>query len=90
MLLGFNPKGVARKNKGTSEFTSTREWLLGRGWDENLFIDSSIPSIEELDLVAPHCPIYIPRICGHAFLVNSKALEICHVHPNTTVPEGEP
>ncbi|MBU5210513.1 amidohydrolase [Heyndrickxia oleronia] len=81
-------KELLEKIKERANSLQPGEWLLGRGWDENLFIDSSIPLIEELDLVAPHCPIYIPRICGHAFLVNSKALEICHVHPNTTVPEG--
>lgn len=64
------------------------EWLLGRGWDENLFTDSTIPTIEELDAVTPHCPLFISRICGHAFLVNSKALEMCHYHPTMTVPEG--
>ena len=64
------------------------EWLIGRGWDENLFTDGSIPTIEELDQASPHIPLYIPRICGHAAIVNTKALEIAHYHPNITVPEG--
>src|SRR5690625_1904316 len=64
------------------------EWLIGRGWDENLFVDGSIPTIEELDEVAPHCPLFIPRICGHAFLVNHQALEVSQYHPAMEVPEG--
>ncbi|MFS0784426.1 amidohydrolase [Bacillus sp. 1P06AnD] len=55
---------------------SKGEWLLGMGWDENLFDDGGIPSIEELDAVAPHCPVYLKRTCHHAFLVNSKAIDI--------------
>jgi predicted amidohydrolase YtcJ len=58
------------------------------GWDENLFTDGTIPTIEELDRVAPNCPIYLKRICHHAFLVNSKALEMCHYHASTEVPAG--
>src|SRR5699024_9620367 len=64
------------------------EWLLGRGWDENLFADGIIPSIQELDYVAPHCPLFISRVCGHAFLTNSKALEASHYHSSIKVPEG--
>lgn len=64
------------------------EWLVGRGWDENLFTDSTIPTIEELDHVAPHNPLFIPRTCGHAFLVNSLALEVSSYHPDIEVPEG--
>lgn len=64
------------------------EWLLGRGWDENLFTDGGIPDIQELDHVAPHNPLFMPRICTHAFLVNTKALDVCNYHPSITVPEG--
>src|SRR5690625_2817240 len=64
------------------------EWLIGRGWDENLFTDGGIPTIEELDRAAPHVPLFITRVCSHAFLVNTKALEYCGYHPSMTVPEG--
>lgn len=63
-------------------------WLIGMGWDENLFEEGTIPTIEELDHIAPHCPIYLKRICHHAFLVNSKALEISNYHPSIEVPMG--
>src|SRR5699024_853263 len=64
------------------------EWLIGRGWDENLFTDGGIPTIEELDHAAPNTPLFITRVCSHAFLVNTKALEYCGYHPSMTVPEG--
>lgn len=64
------------------------KWLIGMGWDENLFTEGIIPTIEELDSVAPHCPLYLKRICHHAFLVNTKALEMCHYHPSISVPTG--
>ncbi|MFC4024353.1 amidohydrolase [Oceanobacillus longus] len=64
------------------------EWLLGGGWDENLFTDGGIPLIHELDHVAPHNPLYLTRICEHAAIVNRKALEITNYHPTMAVPVG--
>src|SRR5699024_1318118 len=79
---------MLEKIKNRAHTLEPGEWLVGRGWNENLFTDGSIPTIEELDHVAPHCPLYIPRICGHASLVNSKALEVSNYHPGISVPEG--
>lgn len=64
------------------------EWIIGGGWDENLFQHGSTPTISELDYVAPRNPLFLDRICLHAALVNSKALEISNYHPSITVPEG--
>ncbi|SFQ47559.1 hypothetical protein SAMN05421670_2242 [Psychrobacillus psychrotolerans] len=64
------------------------EWILGRGWDENTFLDKRIPTIEELDYVSLNIPLYLPRICGHASLVNSTAFKISGYHPHMTIPYG--
>lgn len=64
------------------------QWVLGSGWDENLFTDGSIPTISELDFVSPGNPLLLSRICLHAAVVNSKALEVSGYHPDMPVPEG--
>jgi predicted amidohydrolase YtcJ len=64
------------------------EWIVGGNWDENLFTDGTIPTISELDYVAPGNPLLLSRICRHAAVTNSKALEISNYHPSITVPEG--
>ncbi|MDI2588292.1 amidohydrolase [Psychrobacillus sp. NEAU-3TGS] len=64
------------------------EWILGRGWDENIFPDKQIPTIQELDHVAPFSPLYLPRICGHASLVNSRAFTLSGYHSEITIPYG--
>lgn len=93
-FLNLDVTGVTSKRemlemiRKKAETLKPGEWLIGRGWDENLFTDGTIPTIQELDHVAPHNPLYIPRICGHASLVNSKALEVSHYHPDMPVPEG--
>lgn len=93
-FLDLNLTGVKSKNemlekiKERADATPPGKWLIGMGWDENLFESGTIPTIEELDQVAPHCAIYLKRVCHHAFLVNSKALEVCQYHPAIQVPTG--
>lgn len=81
-------KDLLKKIEDWAEDLEPGEWLVGRGWDENLFTDSDIPTIDELDQVAPNNPLYLPRICGHAFLVNSKALDVSGYHFDMNIPEG--
>jgi predicted amidohydrolase YtcJ len=64
------------------------EWLIGRGWNEKLFSDGGLPVMEELDQAAPHCPMFLTRICGHAFLANTRAFERCGVTYESTIPVG--
>jgi predicted amidohydrolase YtcJ len=88
-LTGVTSKSeMLDKIKQKADSVAPGKWLIGMGWDENLFTEGSIPTIEELDYVAPHCPIYLKRICYHAFLVNSKALEMSQYHPLIEVPKG--
>ncbi|HAQ06099.1 MAG TPA: amidohydrolase [Bacillus bacterium] len=64
------------------------QWIVGSSWDENLFTDGTIPTISELDYVAPANPLFLTRTCLHAGIVNTKALEISGYHPLISVPEG--
>jgi len=63
-------------------------WIIGRGWDQNLLPDKKWPTRRVLDMVAPDVPIYLKRICGHAVLVNTKALRIAHITKDTPDPPG--
>jgi len=63
-------------------------WLVGWGWDETLFEDKQIPTKRYFDVVAPDVPIFLKRVCLHAALVNSKALEIAGLNAETPNPPG--
>ena len=56
-LTGVRSKDemLEKVREKTNTLQPNQEWLIGRGWDENLFIDESIPTIEELDRIAPRC-----------------------------------
>lgn len=67
--------------------TPEGEWIQGLNWNENRFEDRAIPTLAELDEVAPNHPIFLTRTCYHTFLVNSRALKEAGVGENTPDPE---
>lgn len=66
-------------------------WILGRGWNQDLFEDEKrMPNRWDLDKVTTVHPVCAIRACGHAMAVNSKALEILGITPDTPeIPGGE-
>jgi hypothetical protein len=64
-------------------------WILGRGWDQNLWQNKTFPNKEKLDVLFPNTPVVCIRIDGHAVLANSKALDIAGINDKTTIAGGE-
>ena len=50
------------------------EWLIGFGWDQNLWKEKSFPSSNVLNDISPNNPVYLTRIDGHASWVNDIAI----------------
>jgi len=66
-----------------------RSWLLGFGWDQNLFLDQKYPTHEILDQMFPEQPVYFIRVDGHAAWVNKRAFEAVGLwQKNPPQPEG--
>jgi hypothetical protein len=65
------------------------DWLLGRGWDQNLWPEKSFPDNQRLNELFPDVPVYLIRIDGHAAWCNSKALELAGITAKTKVDGGE-
>jgi predicted amidohydrolase YtcJ len=65
------------------------EWLLGRGWDQNLWPEKSFPDNNRLNELFPDVPVYLVRIDGHAAWCNKKALELAGITVNTRIDGGE-
>lgn len=64
-------------------------WILGRGWDQNLWPEKAFPDNTRLDELFPDVPVYLIRIDGHAAWCNSKALELAGISAKTKVDGGE-
>ncbi|MCP4538064.1 MAG: amidohydrolase [Chloroflexi bacterium] len=65
------------------------EWVLGWGWDNEAWLDPSLPTAADLDRVVPHCPVFLDhRAFLHGAWVNSRALEIAGIDAQTPDPDG--
>ena len=66
-------------------------WIFGRGWNQDYFTDCRrMPNRWDLDEVSEEYPVIAVRACGHALVVNSRALEILGVTGETAqVPGGQ-
>lgn len=63
-------------------------WIIGRGFNEQLFSDGCMPERKLLDEISRDVPICLTRSCGHLMCVNSKALEMAQIDENTEVEGG--
>lgn len=65
------------------------EWLIGEGWNENQWgPHSSIIHKSELDEISSDNPMMLTRVCRHAILANSKAMELAAIDGETQDPQG--
>jgi predicted amidohydrolase YtcJ len=60
-------------------------WIVGRGFDQELFPTPAFPTRGDLDRVASDRPILISRVCGHAVVANSLALRMAGVESETGI-----
>jgi len=54
-------------------------WIIGRGWDHELFKERRMPTRYDIDQVCPDIPTLLIRVCGHVAVANTKALEISNI-----------
>lgn len=64
------------------------EWIEGRGWDQNLWPEKSLPTHEALSRATPNNPVVLGRIDGHAILANAAAMRIAGITAATKDPDG--
>ena len=65
------------------------DFIIGRGWDQNDWLDKSFPTNIELNKNFPDKPVILRRIDGHAYLVNNAALELANISTSSKVEGGE-
>jgi predicted amidohydrolase YtcJ len=63
-------------------------WLIGFGWNQELWADKNYPTAAELDEIVPDRPVMLERVDGHAILVNSAAIRAAGVTAATRDPAG--
>ena len=65
-----------------------RPWILGRGWNQELWGLGRFPTAAELDAVVADKPVWLTRVDGHAGWANSRALAAAGVTALSKDPAG--
>ena len=63
-------------------------WILGRGWNQELWPVKQFPTAADLDSVVSDRPVVLERVDGHAVVANSAAMKAAGVTPQTKSPPG--
>lgn len=58
---------------------SPGEWIIGRGFNNEHFVNKKLPTKVDLDKAAENNPVLITRYCGHIGVVNDLALKLAHL-----------
>ncbi|HID62497.1 MAG TPA: amidohydrolase, partial [Anaerolineae bacterium] len=77
---------VRRRIRAGVERAGPGQWVLGWGWNQNLWGDGTFPSKADLDDISPHNPLALSRTDGHSLWVNSLALEKAGITAETPDP----
>ena len=64
------------------------KWILGAGWNQELWPDKKFPTAADLDSVVSDRPVVLARVDGHALVANSAAMKAAGVTAQTAAPSG--
>ncbi len=87
-LSGVDSLPAALERVRTWSSSHPSGWLQGRGWDQNLWPGKTFPRALDLDALTGARPVFLTRVDGHAAWVNSAALALAGISPETPEPQG--
>lgn len=73
----------------THQDKNPSEWILGRGWDQNLWKTKEFPDNRKLDSIFPNKKVFLIRVDGHAALVSNAALDEAGISGKTEIEGGD-
>ena len=68
---------------------NTDGWIIGNGWDQNIWANKQFPDKAKIDSLFPVRPVILSRIDGHAAIANQAALNIAGIKPGQTITGGK-
>ncbi|MGI4728196.1 MAG: amidohydrolase [Janthinobacterium lividum] len=88
-LKGINSWNVIVDSVKHFAEANTEGWVIGNGWDQNLWKAKQFPNKQQLDSLFPIRPVLLTRVDGHAAIANQAALNIAGIKPNQKISGGE-
>ena len=65
-------------------------WILGRGWNQELWPERAFPNAAALDEIVAERPVWLRRVDGHAGWANSRAMQLAGIDANGTKTQAPP
>lgn len=63
-------------------------FIIGRGWNQELFFEKRYLTKQDLNLISRDKPIVLYRVCGHVMVVNDALLEMASLSPTSAQVDG--
>lgn len=79
---------IKAKVRAKADTVAEGQWILGRGWDQEVFAENRYPTRKDLDEASGGRPVFLTRACGHIAVASTKALEIAGITRDTQDPPG--
>jgi len=79
---------IVRRVKAGATSAAPSEWIIGIGWDQNLWSAKSYPDHRPLTAAVPDSPVWLQRIDWYAGWANRKAMEVAGITRDTLDPQG--
>jgi predicted amidohydrolase YtcJ len=64
------------------------KWILGSGWNQEIWKLGRFPTAKELDAAVADRPVWLSRVDGHAGWANSAAIKLAGVNKASKDPSG--
>jgi predicted amidohydrolase YtcJ len=64
------------------------KWILGSGWNQEIWKLGRFPTAKELDTAVADRPVWLSRVDGHAGWANSAAIKLAGVNKASKDPSG--
>lgn len=74
--------------KDFAEANPGRQWIIGRGWNQEIWGLGRFPTAAELDAAVADRPVVMERVDGHATWANTRAMQLAGVTARTDDPAG--
>jgi len=88
-LVGISSlQELQQRLKAYAEAHPNDAWIVGRGWNQELWPDTRFPTAADLDAVVANRPVVLERVDGHATVVNGAALRAAGITAATQDPPG--
>ncbi len=64
------------------------QWVMGFGYDHNRLNEKKHPTNQTLNRISSHIPILMTHASGHMGVLNTPAMKLAGIGPDTPDPEG--